>query len=166
MLDLKTRFQGESCSVLKAVFRMNPYIPVVLSCLVVCLLRSAPLFRVAEALGKALAVCWSPATSGLLYRSGKLTSFLGCLLNCSQTMPGMFLGAFSIQDLSSTLSKTFYFFFFPSPLKWIFPPWIPSQHTFPSHIFPSCLSIRSLYPYTIGSICAFIVDKVITFSKC
>lgn len=35
---------------------------------------------------------------------------LGLPLNCSQTMPGMFLGAFSIQVLSSTLSKPSLFF--------------------------------------------------------
>lgn len=44
---------------------------------------------------------------------------LGLPLNCSQTMPGMFLGAFSIPVLSSTLSKASLFFFC---LKWIFPP--------------------------------------------
>lgn len=79
-----------------------------MSLLVVSIVRGS--FRVEEALSEALAVCWGPATSVLLYYSEKLTSSLACLLNCSQTMPGMFLGAFSIQDLSSTLSKPFSFF--------------------------------------------------------
>lgn len=44
---------------------------------------------------------------------------------------------FPSKILSSTLSKPFSFFF----LKWIFPPWIPSEHTFPSHIFSPSLFI-------------------------
>lgn len=54
-------------------------------------------------------------------------------------MPGMFLGAFSIQDLSSTLSKPFLF----SCANGFFPPGSHLNTLFRLTFSPSCLSLLS-----------------------